>query len=263
MKRIAEKYGNEAIYYNYQSGAYYHNQGTHAWKRLLNLTGGYLNYHNTNSTAQIVTATPYTHGTYVGSHFTQIAHSDLVVFFGLNLSETRMSGGGQVEELRRALEKSQARVVIIDPRYTDSVITQHAEWLAIRPTTDAALVAGLAHTLISENLIDEALVNRYSVGFDASTLPASAAPHASYKDYILGTGPDGIAKTPEWAASATGIPVVRIRQLAREIAGARACYIGQGWGAQRHANGEQTVRAIQTLPALTGHFGLQGTNNGN
>ncbi|MGK2888257.1 MAG: hypothetical protein ACSLEN_01375 [Candidatus Malihini olakiniferum] len=57
--------------------------------------------------------------------------------------------------------------------------------MAIRPTADAALVAGLAHTLITENLIDEALVNHYSVGFDASTLPASAAPNASYKDYSL------------------------------------------------------------------------------
>lgn len=136
---------------------------------MLNLTGGYLNYHNTYSTAQIATATPYMHGTYVGSHFTQIAHSDLVVLFGLNLSETRMSGGGQVEELRRALETSKARVIIIDPRYTDSVITEHAEWLPIRPTTDAALVAGIAHTLITEQLLDEALVNRYCVGYDRST----------------------------------------------------------------------------------------------
>ncbi len=96
LKRVTEKYGREAIYYNYQSGAYYHTQGTPAWKRLLNLTGGYLNYHNTYSTAQIASATPYTHGKYVGSHFSQIAHSDLVVFFGMNLSETRMSGGGQV-----------------------------------------------------------------------------------------------------------------------------------------------------------------------
>lgn len=75
LKRVTEKYGREAIYYNYQSGAYYHTQGTPAWKRLLNLTGGYLNYHNTYSTAQIATATPYTHGVYVGSHFTQVAHS--------------------------------------------------------------------------------------------------------------------------------------------------------------------------------------------
>ncbi|EIF8785925.1 molybdopterin-dependent oxidoreductase [Salmonella enterica] len=263
LTRVSEQYGREAIYYNYQSGAYYHTQGSPAWKRLLNLTGGYLNYHNTYSTAQIATATPYMHGTYVGSHFTQIAHSDLVVLFGLNLSETRMSGGGQVEELRRALETSKARVIIIDPRYTDSVITEHAEWLPIRPTTDAALVAGIAHTLITEQLLDEALVNRYCVGYDRSTLPDTAAPNASYKDYVLGTGDDGIAKTPEWAADITGIPATRIRQLAREIASARACYICQGWGPQRHANGEQTVRAIQTLPALTGHFGRPGTNNGN
>lgn len=40
LQRVTEKYGREAIYYNYQSGAYYHTQGTPAWKRLLNLTGG-------------------------------------------------------------------------------------------------------------------------------------------------------------------------------------------------------------------------------
>ncbi|EPC3099729.1 molybdopterin-dependent oxidoreductase, partial [Escherichia coli] len=208
-------------------------------------------------------ATPYTHGVYVGSHFTEVANSDLVVLFGLNLSETRMSGGGQVEELRRALDKSKARVIIIDPRYTDSVITEHAEWLPIRPTTDAALVAGIAHTLITENLINEEQVNKYCVGYDRSTLPESAAPNASYKDYVLGTGEDGVEKTPEWAASITGLPATRIRQLAREMVAAKACYICQGWGPQRHANGEQTVRAIQTLPVLTGHFGLPGTNNGN
>uniref|UniRef100_UPI0036F3B354 DMSO/selenate family reductase complex A subunit n=1 Tax=Escherichia coli TaxID=562 RepID=UPI0036F3B354 len=263
LKRTTEKYGRVAIYYNYQSGAYYQTQGSPAWKRLLNITGGYLRYHNTYSTAQIGAATPYTHGVYVGSHFTEVANSDLVVLFGLNLSETRMSGGGQVEELRRALDKSKARVIIIDPRYTDSVITEHAEWLPIRPTTDAALVAGIAHTLITENLINEEQVNKYCVGYDRSTLPESAAPNASYKDYVLGTGEDGVEKTPEWAASITGLPATRIRQLAREMVAAKACYICQGWGPQRHANGEQTVRAIQTLPVLTGHFGLPGTNNGN
>lgn len=88
----------------------------------------------------------------------------------------------------------------------------------------------IAHTLITEQLLDEALVNRYCVGYDRSTLPDTAAPNDSYKDYVLGTGDDGIAKTPEWAADITGIPATRIRQLAREIASARACYICRGWG---------------------------------
>lgn len=262
LKRITEQYGNEAIYFNYQSGAYYHTQGTPAWKRLLVLNGGYLNYHNTYSTAQIRTATKYTYGAEYASHFMQTRHSDLVVFFGLNISETRMSGGGQVEELRRSLAQSNAKVIIIDPRYTDSVIQQHAEWLAIKPTTDAALIAALVHTFITENLIDENLINRYSVGYDSTTLPASAPPNASYKDYVLGQGDDKTIKTPEWAAKITGIPATRIRHLAREISGAKACFIAQGWGPQRHANGEQTARAIQTLTILSGHFGLPGTNTG-
>lgn len=264
LNRVTETYGREAIYYNYSTGAIGHNtQGTHAWERLLNLSGGYLNFHNSYSDAQINVASEFSYGKYEGSHFTQIAHSDLVVLFGLNLSETRMSGGGQVEELRRAIDKSKARVIIIDPRYTDSIVTENAEWLPIRPTTDAALVAGIAYTLITENLIDESQVNKYCVGYDRSTLPDTAPVNASYKDYVMGTGEDGIVKTAEWSADICGIPASRIRQLARELSAANACYICQGWGPQRHANGEQTVRAIQLLPVLTGHFGQQGTNSGN
>src|SRR5699024_3365173 len=156
-----DTYGNEAIYYNYQSGSYYHTQGPNVWKRLLNLLGGYLGYFNTYSTAQIDTATPFTFGTstYFASHLNQIRHADLVVFFGLNVAETRMSGGGQVEEVRRALEESNARVYVIDPRYTDSAIVHNAQWLPIKPTTDSALVAGIVHTLISEQRLDRNFIN--------------------------------------------------------------------------------------------------------
>lgn len=40
-------------------------------------------------------------------------------------------------------KKSQAKVIIIDPRNTDSVTTLGAEWIPIYPGTDAALVAAL------------------------------------------------------------------------------------------------------------------------
>lgn len=262
LTETRQKYGNESIYYIYQSGAYYHTQGTSAWKRMLNLTGGYLNYHNTYSTAQIRAAAPYTFGDYIGSHFTEVENSDLVVFFGLNLSETRMSGGGQVEELRRSLSKSKAKTIIIDPRYTDSVVTSDAEWLSIKPTSDAALVAGLVHTMITEGLIDEETINKYAIGFDQTTLPASANSNSSYKDYVLGTSDDKTVKDAKWAASVTGIPAKRITQLAREIATANACYIAQGWGPQRHQNGEASVRAIQTLSVIANQWGRPGTNAG-
>jgi anaerobic dimethyl sulfoxide reductase subunit A len=60
----------------------------------------------------------------------------------------------------------------------------------------------------------------------------------------------------------TGIPEDRIVQLAREIGTAKPAYIVQGWGPQRHANGEQTSRAICMLPILTGNVGIKGGNSG-
>ena len=136
------------------------------------------------------------------------------------------------------------------------------EWVPIRPGTDAAFVNAIAHVLITENLVDQAFLDTHCVGYDAETLPASAPKNGSYKDYILGHGPDGIAKTPQWASPITGIPAERIVKLAREIGVTKPVFFAQGWSVQRQANGEQASRAICMLPILTGNIGLPGTNLG-
>lgn len=84
----------------------------------------------------------------------------------------------------------------------------------------------------------------------------------SYKSYVMGDGPDGIEKSPEWASPITGIPVATIYQLARDIANAKPCNITQGWGPQRHANGENQARAIYALAAITGNIGIHGGGTG-
>ncbi|MGC9422233.1 MULTISPECIES: DMSO/selenate family reductase complex A subunit [unclassified Vibrio] len=270
LKRVISTYGNEAIYYQYGSGTTGANlQGRNTCKRLLNLAGGFLDMHNTYSEAQLNRIQPFVfgqagniYGTEQQTLFSEIRHSDLVVMFGQNLAETRMSGGGQIAEIYHALEQSGARVILIDPRRTDSVTAFNAEWLPIRPGTDAALVAAIGHTLIKENLLDEAMLNQYTVGWSEETLPASAPANASYKSYILGLGEDKTEKTPEWAEALTEIPAQRIRELAREIAGAKAAWISQGWGVQRTQNGEHASRAIMMLPIMTGQFGRPGTNIG-
>jgi anaerobic dimethyl sulfoxide reductase subunit A len=79
--------------------------------------------------------------------------------------------------------------------------------------------------------------------------------------YLMGSE-DGVEKTPEWAASITGIPAERIVNLAREIASVKPCAILQCWGPQRRAYGEQFVRAVPILAAMTGNFGVSGGNTG-
>jgi len=267
LKRIVAKYGNEAVYINYTSGVVGGNitrSSPYASlvARLMNCYGGFLSHYGTYSTAQIACAMPYTYGSNDGNSTSDIENSKLVVLFGNNPAETRMSGGGITYYLEQARERSNTRMIVIDPRYTDTAAGREDEWIPIRPGTDAALVAGLAHVLITENLVDQPFLDTYCIGYDEKTLPADAPANSHYKAYILGQGEDATAKTPLWASHVTGIPADRIIKLAREIGQAKPAYISQGWGPQRQANGELTSRAIAMLPILTGNVGINGGNSG-
>lgn len=267
LKGIVEKYGNEAVYINYSSGIVGGNitrssPSASIIARLMAIYGGFLGQYGTYSTAQIAYAMPYTYGSNEGNSTSDIENTKLVVMFGNNPAETRMSGGGITYFLEQARERSGARMIVIDPRYTDTAAGREDEWIPIRPGTDAALVAGIAWVLINENMVDQPFLDKYCVGYDEKTLPEGAPANGHYKAYILGQGDDGIAKTPQWASAVTGIPADRIVKLAREIGQTKPACICQGWGPQRQANGELTSRAIAMLPILTGNVGINGGNSG-
>ena len=267
LKYTIQNYGNDAIHITYGSGTQgIRTDGKDCFKRLMNLTGGFLDYYGNYSWGQIQFALPFTYGTKkaaaYGSYTSEIENSELLVMFGYNPAETRMSGGGEIHEHVNAQRKNKIRTIIIDPRYTDTMLGKEDQWIPIRPGTDAALVEGIAHVLITENLVDQPFLDAYCQGYDEKTLPSSAPQNGHYKAHILGTGPDGTAKTPAWASKITGIPEKQIIQLAREIGNTKPCFITQGTGIQRQSNGEQTSRAIVMLPILTGNIGLPGTNTG-
>jgi anaerobic dimethyl sulfoxide reductase subunit A len=270
LKRIRTQYGNESIYLNYGTGTI---GGTIcvSWPpsaspiaRLMNLYGGYLNQYGDYSAAQIEAGLPYTFGgAWVdGNSISDIVNSKLAVFFGNNPGTTRMSGGGIIYDLQHALKESNVKLIIVDPLFTDTAAIASAEWVPIRPGTDAALVNAMAHVMITENLVDQAFLDKYCIGYDESHMPAGIPANNSYKSYILGQGADQTPKTPQWAAQITGIPAPTIVRVAREIAQAKPCFIAQGWGPQRQANGEQTSRAIPMVAILTGNVGIQGGNTG-
>lgn len=263
IKRVVETYGNDAVLIPYGTGL--HPAEGSPFERLMNSYGGYLGVYSDYSSAQLQQAMLYTYGDdgyYTGSVFSEAASSDMVVLFGNSPADTRMGGASAGWEFLQAREKGSFKLVSIDPRHSEVLAGAGGEWIPIRPGTDAAFVAGVAYVLITENLVDQEFLDRYCVGYDASTLPAGAPQNASYKDYILGMGPDGIAKTPAWASVITGAPRARIASFAREIAAAKRLFVAQGWGPQRHEMGELSARAILMLPLLTGSLGLPGTNSG-
>lgn len=269
IKKTVETYGNEAIYLNYGTGTL-GGTVTQSWPpassliaRLMNCHGGYLNHYGDYSTAQIAAGLNYTYGGWAyGNSFSDVENSKLIVLFGNNPAETRMSGGGITYYLQQAKLKSNAKMIIIDPRYTDTALGKEDLWIPIRPGTDVALVSGMAYVMISENLVDNEFLDQYCVGYDEKTLPENAPKNGSYKAYIMGEGEDKTPKTPEWASAITGIPIATIIQVAREIALTKPCFIAQGWGPQRTRNGEMVSRAIAMLPILTGNVGIHGGNSG-
>lgn len=262
LRRIIDTYGNEAVYLNSGTGTNGGAIGSRSSvRRFLNSIGGYLLSYGTYSTGAISAAVPFTYGGSTGSNsFDDAVNSQLIVLWGNNPLETRM--GGEAFVIQQAKKIGGAKVIVVDPRASETAVNLADEWVPLRPGTDAALVAGMAHVMITEDLVDQEFLDTYTIGFDEDHMPEGIPAGNSYKSYILGQGPDDVAKTPEWAAGITGVPAATIVRLAREIAAARPCSITQGWGPQRHINGENAARAIFTLAQLTGNVGIAGGGTG-
>lgn len=263
LQYTIDTYGNAAIHSGVTAI-----RNDQAVERLLNCLGGFTYGYGDDSHGQMAAVMPYMYGNNPGpngSSFTnawKTGECDFVLMFGNNPQTTRMGGASANHDLALAREKG-VDIVIVDYWMNDSCVGHPEQWQPIRSGTDAALASAMAYVLITEGFVDEDWVNSYCVGYDDSTMPESAkGQNKSYKDYIMGTGYDMTPKTPEWAAPITLIPAERIVELAHKLGNAKCAFVSQGWGPQRHGNGESTCRAIAMLPLITGNIGRLGTNTG-
>ncbi len=253
--RIRDTYGPTARYVNYAWGISGCLSGTSLAKRLLRLDGGHLDYYNSYSTACCAYTTPYLYGTAEsGSTYDTLLDSKLILLWGHNPAETRFDN--LMYYLRQARDKH-IPIVVIDPRHNATAKALGAEWIPVRPSTDAALMDGMAYVIWSQQLYDRAFVTGHCQGFTRESMPKDADPRQCYFDYLAGTT-DGTPKTPQWAEEITGVPAASIESLARRYALAKPAALLQGYGGQRHANGEQFTRGGIALACLTGNVGISG-----
>jgi anaerobic dimethyl sulfoxide reductase subunit A len=177
-----------------------------------------------------------------GSDRATLRDSRMIILWGNNPAETHM-GPNTAHFIAQARDRG-ARVVLIDPRYTDSSVLAD-QWIPIRPGTDAALAAALAYVLESEELVDRAFMASHTAGYEP------------YRRYVLGED-DGVPKTPDWAASRTGVPAGTIHQLACDYGTIKPAALLPGWAPQRTLYGEQIARALIVLACLSGNVGIRG-----
>ncbi len=186
LRYVIDTYGNEAVYNNYATGV----SATTARpiSRLMNLLGGCLGYYGSYSAAQYSWIAPYMWGSGPASNMAAAADADLVLVFGSSPVETRQGGAGSHHDWVRARENTSAKVIVVDPRMSDTLLGHSDQWLPINPGTDVALISAIAHELIVNDQCDLDFLHTYCVGFDEETMPESAqGQNKSYTDYIMGT----------------------------------------------------------------------------
>lgn len=231
-------------------------RGDRFMKDLLALTGGYLNYYNYYSCACAEHALPYVYGTdQCGSSEEEMKKTRLLILWGHNPADT-IWGDAFLPNLAKA-KKEGVRIVVIDPRKSDTAMQFADQWIGIRPSTDGAMADAMAYEIWNRGLQDQAFMDRYCVGFDREHMPEGVPSELNYHDYLFGLQ-DGVKKTAEWAEAITGVPAVTIRELAIEYAVTKPACLMPGLGPQRTLNGEQNCRSFAMLACLTGNTGISG-----
>ncbi|MEA2515123.1 MAG: biotin/methionine sulfoxide reductase [Thermomicrobiales bacterium] len=257
LRRVYDTYGSAGVYggsYGWASAGRFHHAQSQL-HRFLNCLGGYVRSVNTYSHAAGEVILPRIVGTFRGllTHATAWSviaeHANLIVAFGgIPLKNTAVSPGGisrhTARDRIRAAKERGVEFVLFSPLRDDLPEFTDAEWHALRPGTDVAVMLGLAYTLLTEGLHDKEFLARYCVGFDR------------FERYLLGDE-DGQAKTAEWAEAISGIPTEAIRALARRMASGRAL-INVNWSLQRTDHGEQAPWMGLVLAAMLGQVGLPG-----
>jgi anaerobic dimethyl sulfoxide reductase subunit A len=264
MRRVRDRYGNEAILDASRSGSLSVLHGRAAAQRFLRKFGGTTELWSNLSAEAEIFAVRTTYGAGVnykaaGREPSDYANSRLILMWGWSPGDGTF-GTGTMPPLRAA-KAGGTRIVAIDPRRTRTSRILADEHIFIRPSTDAAALIAMAHVVLAEGLHDRDYCDRHVLGLDAAHMPEGAPPGASYADYLLGRA-DGVAKTPEWAASITGIPAATIRRLAIEFASLKPAALHCGYAPGRTLHGEQFHRAAYALAAMTGNVGIPGGNSG-
>jgi biotin/methionine sulfoxide reductase len=259
IDRVRTTYGNEAIFggsYGWASAGRFHHALSQV-HRFLGSIGGYVSQVDDYSIAAGHVITPHIFGYSFDTqmdesqpHFEEISeHTELVVAFGgMPLKNSQVMYGGQGRHLLATrLETCRdrgVRFVNLSPLREDLIDAVEAEWIPMLPSTDTAVMLGLAHSLLVAGDHDEEFLATYCTGWD------------ELRSYLLGEA-DGVEKSAEWAARISSVDPDRIRSLASDMASHRTL-VTASWSIQRTDHGEQTYWMASALAAMVGQIGLPG-----
>ena len=184
-----------------------------------------------------------TFGTSAGTQdFKSVEKADVILIIGANPTDGHPVFASRMKKRIRA----GAKLIVADPRKTDSVRSPHIEasfHLPLRPGTNVAIVNALSHVILTEGLENKAFVAER----------CDTAEFSRWTDFIRED-----RNSPEALESETGVNAEDVRGAARLFATGGNGAIYYGLGVTEHSQGSTMVMGMANLAMLTGNIGREG-----
>ncbi len=182
-----------------------------------------------------------TFGTSAGTQdFKSVAKADVILLIGANPTDGHPVFGSRMKKRLR----QGARLIVADPRRIDLVRSPHVSaacHLPLTPGTNVALVNAMAHTIVTEGLLNRSFVQERCERFE------------EWEAFI--SRPENSA---EAAAEICGVPAADIKAAARLYASGPNSAIYYGLGVTEHSQGSTMVMAMANLAMACGMIGREG-----
>jgi anaerobic selenocysteine-containing dehydrogenase len=161
-----------------------------------------------------------------------------IVFWGFN---AKNSSPHQWALATRARRVNEAKIIVVDPRESDTAELANL-WICPKPGTDVALAYGLAHYLITNNMIDLDFIEKHTHGYEM------------YREEALKWAPERVQQV-------TGVSWEGVEALGELLRDSPTVFM-IGLGLNKSLTGAESCRAVSLLPALLGeHRGFYYTNS--
>lgn len=175
-------------------------------------------------------------------NFDSVMQADVIFVIGANPTDGHPVFASQ---MKRRLRQG-AHLIVADPRSIDLVRTPHIaadHHLKLKPGTNVALINSIAHTVVTENLVNESFVRERceTPSFD------------KWRNFV-----SEARNSPETMEAITGVPAASVRAAARLYATAGNGAIYYGLGVTEHSQGSTMVMGIANLAMATGNIGRAG-----
>ena len=162
--------------------------------------------------------------------------ADVILLIGANIADNHPILCTRVD--RSSPGAKPRTLIVVDPRVTKTAMMADIH-LAVKPRSDIALLNGIAHILIHEDLIDRNFIARHTTGFE------------DFAKFVA-------TFTPTHVSAVTGLNEEQIFAVARLYGRARAAFVGWTMGVNHSTQGSDTVAAINNLALITGNIGRSG-----